>query len=295
MSESFLQNLLLGGISGTIAKTSTAPLERTRILLQTQASNPSIVTKYKGPLDCLMRIPKEEGFLAFWRGNGINVMRYFPTQALNFAFKERFRQLFVPDKKSGFWKVLGGNLLSGAAAGATTLSIVYPLDLARTRIAALPANAEKGIRACFGNILKVDGVKGLYRGFCISVINVTLYRAGYFGIYDTIKPYFNDDFWSRYLVAQSGSLFTGVWLYPFDTVRKRLMMQSGRGADMQYTGAIDCLVKIVRNEGPLVLFNGYMANAFKGIGSSLVLVLYDELQDLVTEMKDGKAGRGDKF
>ncbi|KAL9677682.1 hypothetical protein QQ045_005916 [Rhodiola kirilowii] len=37
---------------------------------------------------------KEEGFGSLWRGNTANVIRYFPTQALNFAFKDYFKRLF---------------------------------------------------------------------------------------------------------------------------------------------------------------------------------------------------------
>lgn len=65
-----------------------------------------------------------------------NVIRYFPTQALNFAFKDVYKQLFMDgvDKKTQFWRYFAGNLASGGAAGATSLCFVYPLDYARTRL-----------------------------------------------------------------------------------------------------------------------------------------------------------------
>ena len=46
-----------------------------------------------GMVDCFVRIPKEQGFLSYWRGNLANVIRYFPTQALNFAFKDKYKQV----------------------------------------------------------------------------------------------------------------------------------------------------------------------------------------------------------
>ena len=86
-------------------------------------------------VDCFIRIPKEQGFLSYWRGNFANVIRYFPTQALNFAFKDKYKQVFLGgvDKKTQFWRYFMGNLASGGAAGATSLCFVYPLDFARTR------------------------------------------------------------------------------------------------------------------------------------------------------------------
>lgn len=90
---------------------------------------------FSGMVDCFIRIPKEQGVLSYWRGNLANVIRYFPTQALNFAFKDVYKQVFLGgvDKKTQFWRYFAGNLASGGAAGATSLCFVYPLDFARTR------------------------------------------------------------------------------------------------------------------------------------------------------------------
>lgn len=88
-----------------------------------------------GIIDVLVRVPKEQGFLSLWRGNFANVIRYFPTQALNFAFKDKYKNLFLSgvNKNTNFWKYFAGNLASGGAAGATSMCFVYPLDFGRTR------------------------------------------------------------------------------------------------------------------------------------------------------------------
>lgn len=85
----FFQNVTTGGLAASISKTLNAPLERVKLINQT---NPG---RYKGLVDCLVSLPKEEGIFAYWRGNGTNVIRYFPTQALNFAFKVCFNFLSV--------------------------------------------------------------------------------------------------------------------------------------------------------------------------------------------------------
>lgn len=150
--------------------------------------------QYKGIVDCIVRIPKEQGVLSFWRGNLANVIRYFPTQALNFAFKDKYKQIFLGgvDKHTQFWRYFAGNLASGGAAGATSLCFVYPLDFARTRLAADVGKSGserefRGLGDCLVKITKSDGIRGLYQGFNVSVQGIIIYRAAYFGIYDTAK------------------------------------------------------------------------------------------------------------
>src|SRR6202012_5015150 len=91
----FLKDFAAGGISAAVSKTVVAPIERVKLLLQVQHISKQITAdqRYKGMVDCFVRIPKEQVFLAFWRSNLANVIRYFPTQALNFAFKDKYKQV----------------------------------------------------------------------------------------------------------------------------------------------------------------------------------------------------------
>lgn len=99
------------------------------------------------------------------------------------------------DKRTQFWRYFAGNLASGGAAGATSLCFVYPLDFARTRLAADVGKGGqerefKGLGDCLVKIFKSDGLKGLYQGFNVSVQGIIIYRAAYFGVYDTAKGTF---------------------------------------------------------------------------------------------------------
>ena len=178
-----------------------------------------------------------------------------------------------------------GNCASGGAAGATSLTFVYPLDFARTRLAADVgsggAREFTGIVDCLRKIAMKDGPQGLYRGFGISVAGIIFYRAAYFGMYDTAKEAFLKDanVLMKWAVAQVVTVSAGIISYPLDTVRRRLMMQSGRAAeDMVYKGTIDCFIVIAREEGPLAFFKGSLSNVIRGTGGALVLVFYDTLQ-----------------
>ncbi|VVC24603.1 Hypothetical protein CINCED_3A004726 [Cinara cedri] len=243
-----------------------------------------------GMVDCFIRIPKEQGISAYWRGNAANVIRYFPTQALNFAFKDKYKQVFLGgvDKNTQFWRYFAGNLASGGAAGATSLCFVYPLDFARTRLAADVGKAGagrefNGLGDCLTKVFKSDGIVGLYKGFGVSVQGIIIYRASYFGCFDTAKGMLPDPknagFLLSWAIAQTVTTVAGIVSYPFDTVRRRMMMQSGRAkADVIYKSTLHCWAQIAKTEGTNAFFKGAFSNVLRGTGGALVLVMYDEIK-----------------
>ncbi|CAM9285043.1 unnamed protein product [Chrysoparadoxa australica] len=294
-SFSFAFAYVQGGASGAFAKTCTAPIERVKLLIQTQDANPKIrsgeVARYTGIGNCFTRVYAEQGLSAFWRGNFTNVLRYFPTQAFNFAFKDTIKGLFPKaNPKEEFGKFFLINLASGGLAGAGSLCIVYPLDYARTRLASDVGSGKKDFNGLADCLKKTasgpKGVLGLYNGFGVSVTGIIPYRGVYFGLYDTISsqnPYKADKgvmgFVSKFAIAQCVAIAAGYASYPFDTVRRRLQMQSEKPPEEWiYKGTMDCFKKVASEEGTAALFKGAGANALRTVGSALVLVLYDQLK-----------------
>ncbi|KFB38207.1 hypothetical protein ZHAS_00005520 [Anopheles sinensis] len=291
----FIKDFAAGGISAAISKTAVAPIERVKLLLQVQHISKQIAEadRYKGMVDCFVRIPREQGFGAFWRGNLANVIRYFPTQALNFAFKDKYKQVFLGgvDKNTQFMRYFVGNLASGGMAGATSLCFVYPLDFARTRLAAdvgkgNEAREFKGLGDCLTKIFKSDGLTGLYRGFGVSVQGIIIYRAAYFGFYDTARGMLPNPkttpFYVSWAIAQVVTTVAGIVSYPFDTVRRRMMMQSGRAkSEVVYKGTLHCWATIAKQEGTGAFFKGAFSNVLRGTGGAFVLVLYDEIKKVL--------------
>ena len=74
-----------------------------------------------------------KSLFCFSSGNLANVLRYFPTQALNFAFKDAIKAAFAVPKDASAGYKFGMNIASGGAAGTMSLLFVYSLDYARTR------------------------------------------------------------------------------------------------------------------------------------------------------------------
>jgi len=296
--SNFLIDFLAGGISGAIAKTCTAPIERVKLIIQTQDANPKIISgevpRYTGIMNCFTRVASEQGIGAFWRGNLTNVIRYFPTQAFNFAFKDTIKTLFPKYKKeTQFGMFFLTNMASGGLAGAGSLCFVYPLDYARTRLASDVGSGKaqfSGLADCLVKTAKgPSGVMGLYNGFGVSVMGIIPYRGVYFGLFDSLKelnPYRKDKgpigLASKFAVAQFVAITAGYASYPFDTVRRRLQMQSEKPPEQWvYKGTGHCFGKIMKDEGMGALFKGAGANALRTVGSALVLVLYDEIKDFL--------------
>lgn len=284
------EDFMLAGCSAAVAKTFAAPIERVKLLLQNQGESKAISKPYKGIVDVFVRVPKEQGFASFWRGNLANVVRYFPTQALNFMFKERyktgFKKLLGADKNSSFGIKLLNNVMAGGAAGATSLAVVYPLDFARTRLAVdVGTGADREFNGLIDTITKTakqSGVfckGGVYNGFWVSCVGIIAYRGLYFGIYDTCRNMIPDSFWLRFLLGYSVTAAASTAAYPIDTIRRRMMMNSGGANALKYTSSMQCAGLILKEEGVGAMFKGAGANIFRGMAGALVLVGFDEFKE----------------
>ncbi|KAL9114320.1 MAG: hypothetical protein Q9227_001742 [Pyrenula ochraceoflavens] len=299
----FVVDFLMGGVSAAVSKTAAAPIERIKLLIQNQdemLKTGRLDRKYNGIADAFSRTAKNEGVLSLWRGNTANVIRYFPTQALNFAFRDTYKSMFAFKKeRDGYAKWMMGNLASGGAAGATSLLFVYSLDYARTRLANDAKSSAKGggdrqfngLIDVYKKTLASDGIAGLYRGFGPSVAGIVVYRGLYFGMYDSIKPVLlvgplEGSFIASFLLGWGVTTGAGIASYPLDTIRRRMMMTSGEA--VKYSSSLDAARQIAAKEGVRSFFKGAGANILRGVAGAGVLSIYDQVQLLLF----GKAYKG---
>ncbi|KAL2223101.1 mitochondrial ADP,ATP carrier protein [Thermoascus aurantiacus ATCC 26904] len=301
----FVVDFLMGGVSAAVSKTAAAPIERIKLLIQNQdemIKAGRLDRKYDGIIDCFKRTASSEGVISLWRGNTANVIRYFPTQALNFAFRDTYKSMFAYKKdRDGYAKWMIGNLASGGAAGATSLLFVYSLDYARTRLANDAKSAKSGGERQFNGLIDVykktlasDGIVGLYRGFGPSVLGIIVYRGLYFGMYDSIKPILlvgplEGSFVASFLLGWGVTTGAGIASYPLDTIRRRMMMTSGEA--VKYKSSFDAARQIAAKEGVRSFFKGAGANILRGVAGAGVLSIYDQVQ-LLLFGKKWKGGSG---
>jgi len=220
----------------------------------------------------------------------VNCLRYAPQQGSALAFNDLLNNVFpVYSQKTDFWKGFGVKLMSGGLAGGIANTICYPFDFARTRLASDVGKGKaqfNGIMDCILTTVRQQGLTGLYTGWSVTVAGAFVYRAGQLGMFKQIQdmnPYQKDkgtlgavSSFAAVTVARSVVM---PFNYPFDTVRRRMMLQSEKPvAERIYKGSIDCFVQVLKKEGASGMYKGMVPELFRGVGGSLVIVLYDRLK-----------------
>ncbi|KAI9470385.1 putative carrier protein [Coemansia mojavensis] len=272
-----------GGISSHISALVGAPLDRVKLILQAQQAS-QIQTPYKGVINVFTRLPKEQGIFSLWRGNMANILRFYPVHLLNFTLNDKFKAL-VPkyNPNTDYSKFVASNLFVGGLTGLTSVFLVYPLDLVRTRMALDVGSTRQftGLWNCMSTIYTAGGLSSLYYGFVPTALGYFVYRGLYFGLYDTARQTIlkenSPSFFKSWLVAQAVTLGAAALSYPLDTVRRHLCMQAGN-AEAMYTGTIDCFQKLYASGGIRAFYGGGSIALLGPFIGALLLVLYDKFK-----------------
>lgn len=267
-----------GAGAGAVAKTVTAPLERVKLVLQNQelAAARGRQAPLSGLVDALRRLPHEEGGIAsLWRGNGTNVLRVLPTYASRFwlygqcerALPQSLQQ---PDVR---------RLCAGALAGAGALLVTHPLDTVRTRLAAARlglggGQAYAGPADCLRETWRREGVRGLYAGCAMSLVEIAPYTAVAFAGYEGVKQRLcrkeggHASMPARLVAGLVSGITATTLCYPLDTMRRQLMLEGSRGFEARYCrSAAHCLVQLWREGGVPRFYRGWTATVLKSAPS----------------------------
>ena len=185
-------------MAGGLSRTLVSPLERLKILFQTQGGG--MITKYSGVGQGLRMMYAEDGLRGWFRGNGSNVIRIVPAVALQFFFYDVFKRFlfdhpFVPITRGDSEKrkcELGSvqRLVAGAGAGISACVITYPLDFVRARLTLQsgPDALYGGIVDAFRQVYRQEGVRGFYHGLWPSVVGIAPYLGLDFAVSVAATP-----------------------------------------------------------------------------------------------------------
>ncbi|XP_034948677.1 mitochondrial coenzyme A transporter SLC25A42 [Chelonus insularis] len=263
-SQRLYTSLMAGAIAGALAKTTIAPLDRTKINFQIS----KMPFSPRAAVDFLIKTYKTEGLLSLWRGNSATMVRIVPYSAIQFASYEQWKIILRLDNKST--EPIKG-LIAGALAGVTSSSLTYPLDFARARMAVTQKAEYSTLIKVFSQIYKSEGFWAFYRGFTASILGVIPYAGCSFYTYDTLKKFIKEErVQSHPGIATVASLSCGAIAgavgqtasYPLDIVRRRMQTSAIKGA--HYHTTISTTLKIYQEEGIMAFYKGLTMNWVKG-------------------------------
>ncbi|VDN56779.1 unnamed protein product [Dracunculus medinensis] len=266
------RHLVAGGIAGCMSRTCTAPLDRLKVYLQ---------VNFFTILYNLSYLYDEGGLKSFWRGNGINVVKIAPESAIKFMAYEQWKRLI---QKFGHGQELcvQERFVAGSLAGVFSQSIIYPLEVLKTRLALRKTGElNKGLIHFALKMCKNEGLLCFYKGFVPNLIGIIPYAGIDLAIYETLK--------NMYMKLQNNSepgvlalLTCGTCSstcgqlasYPLALIRTRLQARAVSGNLNQPATMSGQLRYILTNEGFFGLYRGIAPNFLKvapAVGISYVV------------------------
>jgi len=276
-------------LTGAIVKSSLAPIERMKVLFETQ----TMLTghqklQYTGIVTSFIKVWKRDGFLAFWKGNGVNLLRIVPDSAIKFTSFDMYKRL-VPKLFPKFYETPAGyftsSFISGCLSGASQVVLTYPLDVVKTRIM-IGGGLYNGLIHCYTDTLHTEGVKAFYKGIIPTLLSVTFYVGVSLGLYDAMKTQFLSPNSSTLLlltVGAAGSMVAGCITFPFDIVRRRLQLQGSlHHREELYKGAWHCAKTLFQNEGFFGLYRGFVLQMMRSApATAMQFVTYDFMKKVI--------------
>ncbi|KAI3960549.1 hypothetical protein MKW92_007752 [Papaver armeniacum] len=290
----YVKELIAGGAAGAFAKTTIAPLERIKILLQTRTEGFHSIGVYQS----MKKLLKHEGIFGFYKGNGASVIRIVPYAALHFMTYEQYRCWILNNCPAmGTGPVV--DLLAGSAAGGTAVLFTYPLDLARTKLAYQVTSPKEiighglrsihsqpdycGLKDVFKSVYREGGMRALYRGVGPTLVGILPYAGLKFYIYEELKRRVPEEHQNSVMLRLScgalAGLFGQTFTYPLDVVRRQMQVQSLQQGGPGYRNTIEGFTTIIRNQGWGQLFAGLSINYMKIVPSVAIgFTAYDMMK-----------------
>lgn len=269
---------IAGGVAGAIAKTTTAPLDRLKILLQISSANQDMkaaaAAAKGGAMGAFLEIGRSEGVAGYWRGNVPQVLRVLPYSACQLYAYDYLKKLFKDEKGE---LSVPRRLAAGAGAAIISTTVTYPLDIIRLRLAVDPNVTSIG--QAFTSILAKEGPGAFYKGLVASWAGIAPYSALNFAAFDILKKALPERKDGSTTVAASllaAAVATGS-CYPLDTIRRQMQLKGST-----YTSVPDAFVKIVGRDGIGGVYKGFVPNALKNLpNQSIRLSTFDAAKVLL--------------
>ncbi|NWS40908.1 TPC protein, partial [Probosciger aterrimus] len=297
-----------GSASGFVTRLLISPLDVIKIRFQLQieqlsSKNPG--AKYHGILQAARCIFREEGLVAFWKGHVPAQLLSVGYGAVQFAAFESMTQL-VHNVTSYSARDSLVHFTCGGLAACTATVAVQPLDTLRTRLAAQgEPKIYQNLRHAVVTMYQTEGPRTFYRGLTPTIIAVFPNAGLQFSFYNILQQF------SEWVIPAEGKkggnvknlvcgscagIISKTLTYPFDLFKKRLQVRgfeqarAAFGQVRMYSGLLDCIRQIMREEGPGGFFKGLSPSLLKAaVSTGLTFFWYELFCSLLCSSKSANS------
>ncbi|KAI5682593.1 hypothetical protein M9H77_03821 [Catharanthus roseus] len=175
-----------GGLAGITAASATYPLDLVRTRLAAQRNT----IYYRGIWHALSTICRDEGVFGLYKGLGATLLGVGPSIAISFSVYESLRSVWHSQRPEDSTIIV--SLACGSLSGIASSTATFPLDLVRRRMQLEGAAGRArvyntGLFGTFGQIMRNEGFRGLYRGIMPEYYKVVPSVGIVFMTYETLK------------------------------------------------------------------------------------------------------------
>ncbi|KAI9781079.1 MAG: hypothetical protein M1839_006357 [Geoglossum umbratile] len=317
-------HFVAGGVGGMTAAFLTSPLDVVKTRLQSDfykaqlasvrnaRGSPPVsslsltrqsLVHFQETFQILFSIHRVEGWRALFKGLGPNLTGVVPARAINFytyGNGKRIISTYFNNGQESAWV----HLCAAATAGIVTSTATNPVWLVKTRLQldksqareksslSTPAASRRRYKNsldCTVQVLRQEGIRGLYRGLSASYLGVSESTLQWV-LYEQMKLYLGmreerliasgreytvmDQLisWGGKLgAAGSAKLFAAVITYPHEVVRTRLRQAPTQNGQLKYTGLLQCFRVIWKEEGLVSMYGGLTPHLLRVVPSAAIM------------------------
>ncbi|GFQ69125.1 mitochondrial coenzyme A transporter SLC25A42 [Trichonephila clavata] len=264
--KAVFSSLIAGAAAGAVAKTTIAPLDRTKINFQITNKHYSL----KEALQFIVHSYRSSGLLSLWRGNSATMARIIPYASIQFTAHEQWKRILHVETFEERKANPGKSFVAGSLAGIVSTTCTYPLDLARARMAVTHKEVYNSLVQVFVKTWRTEGCATLYRGYAPTLLGVIPYSGTSFFTYETLKRLHSERTNDRSVHPTERLIFGAIAgmlgqsaSYPLDIVRRRMQTASLTGSE--YSTIRSTINKVISEEGLIKgLYKGLSLNWIKG-------------------------------
>ncbi|GAA5918636.1 hypothetical protein JCM1841_002287 [Sporobolomyces salmonicolor] len=292
-------NAVVGAVGGVVSGAVVYPLDTLKTRIQTEVSAakdafdsapPPVMQrpgapnrlprKHTSARQMIFRILKEGGPLAFYRGFGASMLNTFSTGFSYFYFYTLVRSTFIKRFPTASLNTVT-ELILGALAAALAQLFTIPVSVIATR-QQLATKQSLSFRQTLHAILADDGITGLWRGLKPSLV-LCINPAITYGMFERLKVLMLKEGekmtpGKAFIIGALSKTMATVVTYPYIMAKTRLQagcLDDVRDADGKkkdrYSGAIDCLRQVYRENGFVGWYQGMQAQITKAVLSQALL------------------------